>query len=217
MRVKGKPFLRLTAGDLMSPKVVSVPQDLCLRDAAAVLSRERVSGVPVVDGHGRCVGSISTSDVARLAMKHGADVIARPPRPVTCIYQDARVGPDGRERVLCTLPQGVCPFQWRDTGSAGADELVCTQPHCVCVDWQVVQLERMPAEQVRQHMVRDPVLTTPETPIRLLARMMIDAGIHRVFVVDRDRRPVGVVSSTDILAAVAYLDEEPDADEEDWG
>jgi predicted transcriptional regulator len=31
---------------------------------------------------------------------------------------------------------------------------------------------------------------------------MIDAHIHRVVVVDADERPIGVVASTDVLAAV---------------
>jgi CBS domain-containing protein len=34
--------------------------------------------------------------------------------------------------------------------------------------------------------------------------MMLDAHIHRVVVVDKERRPLGVVSSTDVLAAVNY-------------
>jgi CBS domain-containing protein len=38
--------------------------------------------------------------------------------------------------------------------------------------------------------------------------MMRDAHIHRVIVVDDRGRPVGVVTSTDILAAVARTDED---------
>ncbi len=38
--------------------------------------------------------------------------------------------------------------------------------------------------------------------------MMIDAHIHRVIVVDKDERPIGIVSSTDILAAVAHADDD---------
>jgi predicted transcriptional regulator len=41
------------------------------------------------------------------------------------------------------------------------------------------------------------------TPIGDLARMMIDAHIHRLIVVDDAGRPAGVVSSTDLLAALA--------------
>jgi CBS domain-containing protein len=37
---------------------------------------------------------------------------------------------------------------------------------------------------------------------------MLDADIHRVIVADDQRRPVGVVSSTDLVAALAYADYE---------
>jgi predicted transcriptional regulator len=40
---------------------------------------------------------------------------------------------------------------------------------------------------------------------------MLDAHVHRVIVVDRQGRPIGVVSSMDILAAVAS--EVPDNEE----
>ena len=53
----------------------------------------------------------------------------------------------------------------------------------------------------------DIVTVGPQTPLSKLARTMIDAHIHRVIVVDEERRPIGVVSSTDVLAAVAYADE----------
>jgi CBS-domain-containing membrane protein len=37
---------------------------------------------------------------------------------------------------------------------------------------------------------------------------MIDGHIHRIIVVDEERRPIGVVASTDLLAAVAYAEDE---------
>jgi CBS domain-containing protein len=57
-------------------------------------------------------------------------------------------------------------------------------------------------DEVGRHMTADPVTAAPDTPLTDLARMMIDAHIHRVIVVDETQRPVGVVSSTDVLAAV---------------
>jgi predicted transcriptional regulator len=48
----------------------------------------------------------------------------------------------------------------------------------------------------------------PETPLHDLARKMIDAHIHRLIVVDKEEKPVGVVSSTNVLAALAYAEEE---------
>jgi CBS-domain-containing membrane protein len=45
--------------------------------------------------------------------------------------------------------------------------------------------------------------------IRGLARVMLDGHIHRVGVVDGHNRLVGIISSTDVLAAVAYADRGP--------
>jgi CBS-domain-containing membrane protein len=42
--------------------------------------------------------------------------------------------------------------------------------------------------------------------------MMIDAHIHRVIVVDKKRRLIGILSSTDLLAAMAYSDGEQQSD-----
>jgi CBS-domain-containing membrane protein len=52
------------------------------------------------------------------------------------------------------------------------------------------------------------VTVEPSTPIGELARKMVDAHIHRVLVVADQGRPCGVVSSTDVLAAVARAAEE---------
>jgi CBS-domain-containing membrane protein len=72
----------------------------------------------------------------------------------------------------------------------------------------VVEVEKLPTDQVRGFMTANPVTTQPATSIRVLARMMIDAHIHRIIVVDEKRRPIGIVSSTDVLAALAYTDGE---------
>lgn len=62
----------------------------------------------------------------------------------------------------------------------------------------------MPGDAVSRYMTTDIVTTGPETPLSRLARMMIDAHIHRLIVVDEKQRPIGVVSSTDLVAAMAY-------------
>jgi CBS domain-containing protein len=67
--------------------------------------------------------------------------------------------------------------------------------------------EILPKDAVSRYMTADPVMVAPATPIDQVARMMVDAHIHRVIVADAERRPVGIVSSTDILAAVAYARE----------
>ena len=73
-------------------------------------------------------------------------------------------------------------------------------------DVEAVQqhLEIDPTDKVGEHMTADPVTANPATPTRALARMMLDADTHRVIVVDEQERPIGVVFSTDVLAAMAY-------------
>jgi CBS domain-containing protein len=78
----------------------------------------------------------------------------------------------------------------------------------VCAAWQIVDQEKLPQDTVRSYMTADPVTVAPTVPIGELARMMLDAHIHRVLVLDEQRRPIGVVSSTDILAAVAYAEKD---------
>jgi CBS domain-containing protein len=70
-------------------------------------------------------------------------------------------------------------------------------------DWQVVQVEKLPTNAVRDYMTTDVVTVARDVPVATIGRQMLDAHIHRVVVVDEGQRPIGVVSSTDILTAVA--------------
>jgi CBS-domain-containing membrane protein len=77
---------------------------------------------------------------------------------------------------------------------------------CACCDWQIDGQDDVPEDEVSRYMTTNVVATGPETRVGELARWMCDAHIHRVVIVDERRRPVGVVSSMDVLAAVARMD-----------
>jgi transcriptional regulator len=128
-------FAGLTAAELMSHTLISIPEEMSLRTAGQLFIKEGIGGAPVVDDQGRCIGMLTSSDFLAL---------------------------------------------WADGE--------CTHAK----------------EEVWRHMTTDPVTVPPSTPITELARMMIDAHIHRLVVVDTEHRPVGIVSSTNVLAAVAY-------------
>jgi len=162
MVLTATPLLALTAQDVMSRDVVTIPRQMPLGDAARLLRRASVSGAPVVDEQGRCVGVLSAADFLRWAedgCPEGGDG-------------------DGRPTALCLQPRGG---------------------RC---DWQQVH-EGLPAGVASRYMTADVVTASPHMPLPELARMMVDAHIHRVPVVDGSGRPIGVVSSTDVLAAVA--------------
>lgn len=189
----------LTACDLMTRDAEAVRDDLPLRDAAAWLTRRERRAAPVVDASGQCVGVLSATDLVRWV----AGLADATPRSPTCGYQEKYRAPGGRETVLCRLADGACPLQQRRE-LAGRTALACAEPYSVPSDWQVVQPEERPGAVVRDVMTTDPVTAGPATPAAELARLMLDRGVHRLVVLDDDRRPVGVVSASDLLQVMAH-------------
>jgi predicted transcriptional regulator len=157
-----KLLMSLKAADLMSRNVVMLSQEMSLQLAARLLARAGVTGAPVVDDRGQCVGVLSATDFMH-SVEH-------------------------------------------ERKSAGSGD--CFKA------WQQVPEGDVSGCRVADCMTPDPVLVTPDVRIGELARMMMDAHIHRIIVVDGPtNRPVGVVSSMDLLAAVARAEqpaEEPE-------
>ena len=157
MVTRNQPLLDRTAADVMSREVVTVPKEMSLRAAAHMLAQAGITGAPVVDAQGRCIGVLSSTDL----------------------------------------------IHWLDRGECAAKRRPSSH-ECVCSDWQMIDVEGMPVDEVCRYMTTDLVTAIPETPIGDVARRMIDAHIHRVIIVNDQGRPIGIVSTTDILAAVAY-------------
>ena len=158
MTTMTKPFLELSAIDLMSRDLRVIPDNMPLREAAQLLLRHQVSGAPVVDHTGTLIGVLSATDFVRQLGRRG----------------------DSNQKAQ----------------AAESHE-------CFCADWQMKETSELPTDAVRHFMTRDTVTTAPEASITDLARMMVDAHIHRVIVVDEHNSPMGIVTSTDVLAAVA--------------
>jgi predicted transcriptional regulator len=196
-----KPLLALTAADLMTRNVITIPQDMSLRAAAQVLFRNQISGAPVVDADGGCIGVLCATDFVHWA-KDGGHGAEDGPLPA-CSYQVKGQLLTGEEAVICTLSEGRCHLQDMRPGTAGRHVAVCRQPSGVLTDWQQVT-EKLPVSAVRRYMTAGAVSVGPQTTLPELARKMIDAHIHRIIIVDAENRPIGLVSSTDILGAVAY-------------
>jgi CBS domain-containing protein len=154
MRISGKALFNLTAADLMNEEVETIPPWMTLPAAARTLARSHISGAPVVNTEGECVGVISTTDFMTWAEK------GEPP----------------------------------DKKSTAAE---------VCFPWQIVDEDNFTANSVRGHMTADPVTVRSNVSIGELAQKMVDAHIHRLIVVNEENKPIGVISSTDILAALA--------------
>jgi CBS-domain-containing membrane protein len=164
MPVMTRSFLDLTAKDLMNPDVVTLPRDMRMQAAARWLRQMHISGAPVIDEWGRCVGVLSSSDfVACCAAQRSSCASHR---------AEVRWGP-------------------------------CTFPDCVSSEWQMTPVTENVEGLVRDYMTLDPVTALPDTTVSRMAQMMIDAHVHRLIIVDNQGRPLGIVSTTDIVAAVA--------------
>ena len=150
-RGAAKPFLEMSAADLMTTPVRTIPQEMSLREAAHLLTRERISGAPVVDADGRCIGVLSSSDFVSWA------------------------GKDGNGKTI----------------------------HFIAPWGEMIDIDDSPDSEIRHYMTAQPVMVAPTAPVGELAQKMVDAHIHRVLVVIDQSRPQGIVTSTDILAALA--------------
>ncbi len=147
-RNAAKPLLALTAADLMTAPVMTIPEMTPLREAARLLLRSSISGAPVVDAAGRCLGVLSSSDFVSWAGANGKEI------------------------------SFIAPWGER------------------------IPVEDFPDQEIRHYMTAQPVTVAPQCSIGELAEKMVEAHIHRVLVVVDHDRPCGIVSSTDILAAV---------------
>jgi CBS domain-containing protein len=155
MPIEKPSLLALTAGDLMTAPVMTIPQEMPLREAARLLHRSGISGAPVVDADGRCVGVLSSTDFVTWVEKGGEP---------------------GRHLEATTF---IAPWG----------------------EW--INIEESADNVIRHYMTVAPAAVDPQTPVGEVAQLMVDAHIHRVLVVTENDRPRGIVTSTDVLAAVA--------------
>jgi CBS domain-containing protein len=199
MAVTGGPLLALTASDLMSRDVVTIPQDTPLQEAAELFLRRQTGEAAVVDADGRCVGVLSATDLLRGALQ-GAGGPEGVPAPA-CPYQVRGRLLTGAAAVICTRAPGSCPLQEERPTTGGRHTAVCQLGEGVVSDWQEVSGGGH-AGAVRCYMTAGPTVEA-EAPLSALARALIDVHVHTLIVVDEQHKPVGTVSRLAVLAALA--------------
>jgi CBS domain-containing protein len=197
-----RPLLAQTASDLMSRDVVTISQDTPLRTAAELFSQRHIGEAAVVDAGGRCVGLLSATDLIRWALgeaRGGAEDV--PPR--ACPYQVKGRLLTGGDAVICTRSHGSCPLQDIRPMTGGRHTAVCLLGDGPVSDWQQVS-GGVPASAVRRYLTADVPTVGAEAPLSVMARMVTEAHVHRLIVVDQEHRPIGTVSGLDVLAALAH-------------
>lgn len=181
----------LTADDVMNRDLVLVPRQMLMREAVRLLQGAQATAAPVVDEHGRCVGMLSPADVYRwIEVGCPATVVGS---VLACPYQVRGRLLSGGEALICTLADRSCPFQAAQSTTGGRHTDVCMRQGT----------ERLPFGTVPRYMSTDVITVRPKTLLAELERQIINARAERLVVLDESDRPIGIVSATDVLNAVA--------------
>jgi CBS domain-containing protein len=164
----------ITAADLMNPKVLAVRDDLTLRELAAFLIRNEITGAPVEDGSGSLVGVVSMVDIAEAVLAARGSGAA-----------EGRGGDAGDG-------EGEGTGEDEDEGEDEEDleELGLARD----------DLEEVPAADLLVRDIMTPaVYSVPEdATVSEVACRMLDSHVHRLLVL-REGRPVGIVTTSDLL------------------
>lgn len=196
-----RPLLALSASDLMSPNVVTISQDSPLRTAVELFLQMQTGEAVVVNTEGRCVGMLSVSNLVRWTLGEAGEA-AEHALATACPDQQKGHLLTGTDAAICMRSEGSCPLQDLQPMTGGRHTVVCLLRGGAVSDWQ--QLSGGPPGAVRRHMtVNVPTVGLDATLIEL-GRVVIDAHVHRLVVVDHQHRPVGTVSCLDVLIALAH-------------
>ena len=152
-------LLTLRVSDVMQRNVIQLPAYSMMGEAAETLLQHEISGAPVVDDQGRCVGILSALDFVR------------------------------RER---DLAQGRAAE--RRQGHSGPKPML--------------NLGLFDDERIETNMTRNVHSVRIDATLMQAAHIMCAAHVHRVPVLDASERPIGMISSLDIVAAMVHAIEE---------
>jgi CBS-domain-containing membrane protein len=163
-------FLQKRADEVMTRDVETLRTDDTLAHAASKFLQGQISGAPVVDDEGTCVGVLSLTDILGAADKvterHAAVADAFFSRadlvlPVS-VYEDE----------LLTVRDKIAPAAEKPVG-----------------DFMITDIVTVDAGDSLERVIRD----------------LIDAKIHRVIVVDDQRRMLGLITTIDVIAALLRI------------
>jgi CBS domain-containing protein len=172
--------------EIMTADVSTISPDMTLREALEVLRGRNVAGAPVAQGS-RVVGVVSTADLLDMEA-------TTPPLPSFRPHQ-AEWGESYEEEAW---QEGESPplyfvDLWREAEADSTERMRSIEGP----EWDFLA-----DHNVSEIMSRRLLSVGPDDDVRLAARRMTDAGVHRLLVLE-ELRLVGVLSASDIVRAVA--------------
>lgn len=188
----------VTVQQIMTVDPVTVGPELTLRDALETMTAEHVGGLPVVSGE-RVMGVISASDLLDF---QGDTEVGPPARSGAVTEEGVLEGRPGEVDATVSGPQEDDPAAayfaelWGQTDAAATSWL--DEP-------RVPSRELLEEHTVAEIMTRSVLSVEAETPAREAARKMLEAGVHRLLVME-DEKLVGILTTTDFVKAVSQHD-----------
>jgi predicted transcriptional regulator len=149
----------LTVSDAMTHGLITINANSTMSETADTLCEHRITGAPVVDTRGKCIGVISGSDF----IHSKAEELAASDR---CQF------------LLEGSPYGA------------------------------FYSEDVKHDLVRNHMTPTVQKIGESTALLQAARRMCEEHVHRLIVVDELSRPVGILTSLDLVASLTGVVEE---------
>jgi CBS domain-containing protein len=177
----------LSVKDIMQTDVVTVTTDTTARQLAQLLADEEISGVPVLDEGGKLAGVVSSTDLVRLAADEAGIEVRT---GGVSLGADPIVDPEADLDELEAEDDPYGFFLPEDSPFASKRALE---------QWGESEFD---AVLVKDIMTPATFSVTPDTTLPELCALLVRGKIHRAVVVEDDRL-VGIVTSADVLRAVA--------------
>jgi len=188
--VPGEDAWMLKIRVLMSTDLLTVSPEASLREAAELFSDEHIGGAPVVSG-GSPVGVVSIHDILTFESSH-------PGAPTTSEPAPDWQGPDESGDTWPEEETGNAALYYTDIWSDAGGEVVERFGTTDRPEWSILD----------EHTVSEVMTPTieslpPDTGAQEAARYLIDHDLHRVLVLDEDGELLGVLTTTDLVRALA--------------
>jgi CBS domain-containing protein len=176
-----------TVREIMTREVRTVEPETPLREALGLFVGAAVSGAPVV-ANGRLVGVVSVSDIIEFEATQPGVPTVQPEHSDWGDLEAPDVWVEGDD-----APASFFLGYWSDAGA----ETTARFESPSAPEW-----DRLSEHLVSEVMTRSVVGLAPGASVRAAARLMVDADVQRLLVLE-DGALLGIVTTTDVVRALA--------------